>query len=114
MLRRFRARLRPPSFATAISLLALSIALTGTAYAAAPTLFSIADHTTPANIAKVSATGQLSTTAAVSGTVLVGPPKTPFNFNGYAFGDGKASQRIADVLQRYLGAARPSAAGVAA
>lgn len=91
MFRRIRGRLRPPSLPTAISLLALSVAVTGTAYAAAPTLFSIADHTTPANTAKVSAAGQLSTTASVTGTVLVGAPKTPFNFNGYSYGDGNAS-----------------------
>jgi UDP-N-acetylglucosamine 2-epimerase (non-hydrolysing) len=33
---------------------------------------------------------------------------------GNPFGDGQASQRIADVLQRHLAAPRPSAAGVAA
>jgi hypothetical protein len=91
MLRRLRGRLWPPSLPAAISLLALSVAVTGTAYATAPTLFSIADHTTPANIAKVSTAGQLSTTAAVTGTVTVATPKTPFHFTAYSFGDGNAT-----------------------
>jgi hypothetical protein len=42
MLPRLRERLRPPSLATGIALLALSIAVTGTAVAAAPHLFAIA------------------------------------------------------------------------
>jgi hypothetical protein len=68
--------------------LALSIAITGTAYAAAPTLFSIADHTTPANIAKVSAAGALSTAGTVAGTVSAIPaaPKTPFSFPSASLG----------------------------
>jgi hypothetical protein len=89
MLRRSISRLRPPSLSTAIALLALSIAITGTAYAAAPTLFSIADQTTPANTAKVSA-GALSTSGTVSGTVSAIPaaPKTPFSFPSASFTDG--------------------------
>jgi hypothetical protein len=90
MLRRITGRLRAPSLPIAISLLALSIAITGTAYAAAPTLFSIADHTTPANTAKVSAAGALSTSGTVSGTVSALPaaPKTPFSFPSASFTDG--------------------------
>jgi hypothetical protein len=90
MLRRVNLHLRRPSLPTAISLLALSIAVTGTAYAAAPTLFSIADQTTPANTAKVSATGALSTSGTVSGTVSAIPaaPKTPFSFPSASFTDG--------------------------
>src|SRR5438309_10172006 len=93
MLRRSKWRLRPPSLPTAISLLALSIAITGTAYAAAPTLFSIADQTTPANTARVSAAGALSTTGRVSGTVyaIQGAPKTPFSFPSASFPDGGAT-----------------------
>jgi hypothetical protein len=93
MLRRSIGRLRSPSLPTAISLLALSIAITGTAYAAAPTLFSIADHTTPANTAKVSAAGALSTTGTVSGTVSAIPaaPKTPFSFPSASFTDGSVT-----------------------
>jgi hypothetical protein len=93
MLRRVTRRLRPPSLPTAISLLALSIAITGTAYAAGPTLFSIADHTTPANTAKVSAAGALSTAGTISGTVSAIPaaPKTPFSFPSASFPDNGAT-----------------------
>jgi hypothetical protein len=55
-------RLRPPSTGTAIGLLALSIAVTGTAFAATGQLVNIADGTTAANVAKVDPTGALNTT----------------------------------------------------
>jgi hypothetical protein len=89
-------RPRLPSAPMVIALIALFVAITGTAYAAAPQLFSIADHTTPANVAKVSATGALSTTGAVSGTVSAVPaaPKTPFSFPSISFADGGATTQF--------------------
>ncbi|HZQ64084.1 MAG TPA: hypothetical protein VFA66_02505 [Gaiellaceae bacterium] len=90
MLRSVSRRLRAPSFPTAISLLALSIALTGTAAAAAPQLFAIADKT-GANVASVSANGALNVTGSVS-TAL---PKAPFNFPAGSFPDGAATIQFA-------------------
>ncbi|HEX8102053.1 MAG TPA: hypothetical protein VF533_05550 [Solirubrobacteraceae bacterium] len=52
-------RLRVPSLPTAISLLALSIAVTGTAWAATGQLVNIADGTNAARLAKVSQYGSL-------------------------------------------------------
>lgn len=91
MLHLLRPRL--PSASIAIAMIALFVAITGTAYAAAPQLFSIADHTTPANAAKVSAAGALSTTGTVSGTVNAIPaaPKTPFSFPSISFVDDGAT-----------------------
>jgi hypothetical protein len=56
---------------TAISLLALSIAVTGTAWAATGQLVNIADPTAAGNIAKVDSTGALKTTAPAT------PPQPP-------------------------------------
>jgi hypothetical protein len=79
----FRHRLRPriPSLPTAISLLALSVALTGTAYAATTSVVSIGDSTTPANTAKVSSAGALSTSVSGSVSAVPTPPKSPFFVN---------------------------------
>jgi hypothetical protein len=81
------ARLRPrvPSLPTAISLLAVSIALGGTAYAATGQFVNIVDKTTTANVAKVNSAGWLS--ANISGSVTELPPKTPFSVNGLSFTD---------------------------
>jgi hypothetical protein len=80
---RQRLRTRIPSLPTAISLLALSIALTGTAYAATATVVNIADKTTPANTAKVSATGALTATVAGSVSAAEVPPRSPFFLNAF-------------------------------
>ena len=86
ILKRFRPR--APSLPTAISLLALAV--TGTAYAAAPTLFSIADHTTPANTANVSPAGALT----VGGDVRLLEPKRPFSFPSISFADGNVTTQF--------------------
>ena len=90
MLPRLRERLRPPSLATAIALLALSIAVTGTAVAAAPHLFAIAGKS-GGHVAKVSSAGALSTTASVAGAVRIAAPATPFSFTGLSFVDSGVS-----------------------
>ena len=87
-------RLRAPSLPVAISLLALSIAVTGTAVAAAPQLFAIADKT-GVNVAKVNTSGQLVTAAAVTGNVAIAAPKTPFSFTGPSFPDGAPTIQFA-------------------
>jgi hypothetical protein len=97
MLRRLaplRRRLRPPSLPVAISLLALSIAVTGTAVAAAPQLFAIADKT-GVNVAKVNTSGQLSTAGTVSGSVGMAVPSKPFNFAAISFQDNFATAQFA-------------------
>lgn len=90
MFHRLITRLRPPSLSLVVALLALVVATTGTAVAAGPTLMSIADHTTPANTATVSAAGALS----VSGNVAIVAPKTPFDFTAQSFEDGDLSQQM--------------------
>jgi hypothetical protein len=89
-----RRRLRPPSLPVAISLLALSIAVTGTAVAAAPQLFAIADST-GTFVAKVNSSGQLLTSGAVSGNVGMAVPSKPFNFPAASFQDGFATAQFA-------------------
>src|SRR5437868_4880147 len=86
MVSRLLRRVRRPSLPTAISLLALSIVLTGTAFAATGQLVNIVDGSNPANVAKVDSTGQLKTAAAVTGTVgvtgnvgVLAPAKPWFN-----------------------------------
>lgn len=56
-----RVRLRAPSLPTAISLLALAIVLTGTAFAATGQIVNIADPSNSAHVAKVDANGALHT-----------------------------------------------------
>jgi hypothetical protein len=73
MLRRFRGR--RPSLPTALALLALSIALTGTAFAATGQLVNIVDPGNPAQAAKVDSSGALRT--SLNGNRLLAPP-TPF------------------------------------
>ena len=92
----FRHRLRPriPSLPTAISLLALSVALTGTAYAATATVVSIGDSTTPANTAKVSAAGALSTAVSGSVSAVPVPPKSPFFLNVFNTINGDRTTQI--------------------
>jgi hypothetical protein len=78
-----RARLknwpRRPSPAMVVAFVALLVALGGTAYAAT-TIVNIADPNTPANVAKVDASGALRTagTSTVSGFVGQAAPKIPF------------------------------------
>jgi hypothetical protein len=79
-----RLRPRVPSLPTAISLLALSIVLGGTAYAATGQLVNIADGTAAGNVAHVSSSGSLYTT----GTASVSAPAKPFNLNALSFTDG--------------------------
>ncbi len=73
---------RRPSLPTAIALLALAVATTGTAAAATGQLVNISDPTTAANVAQVSSTGALKTT--ISGTVSARPtpPATTFDTLG--------------------------------
>ncbi|HEX8102627.1 MAG TPA: hypothetical protein VF533_08455 [Solirubrobacteraceae bacterium] len=59
MVRRALRRLRVPSLPTAISLLALSIVVTGTAFAATGQLVNIADGSNAARLAHVSSTGSV-------------------------------------------------------
>ena len=73
MFRRIRGR--APSLPTAISLLALSIVLTGTAFAATGQLVSIADPSNSAHVAKVDANGALRT--SLNGNALLAPAQ-PF------------------------------------
>lgn len=75
------SRLRAPSAATVIAFIALFVALSGTAVAVAPTVVNIADKTTPANVAKVSATGALTITGQTS---MLAPAK-PFAFAAQSF-----------------------------
>lgn len=86
---------RRPSPALVVAFIALLIALGGTAYAATATIVNIADPTTPANVAKVDATGALKT--SVVGTVNVRPlqPATPFNFTALSFTDGGQTGQFA-------------------
>jgi hypothetical protein len=81
----FGARLRRPSPGMVVALLALFVALGGTALAATGTIVNIADPRTAANVAKVDATGALKTagTATVGGSVAETPPRSPFF--GHAF-----------------------------
>jgi hypothetical protein len=73
-------RLSRPSTGTILGGVALFVALGGTALAATGTVVNIADPTTPANVAKVDATGALKTagTDTVSGFIGETIPKTPF------------------------------------
>lgn len=80
-------RLRAPLLPTAISLLALTIAMGGTAVAVAPTVVNIADPTTPTNTAHVDAAGKMSVgdgagAVTVDGTVTsqVAPSTTVLHF----------------------------------
>ena len=64
-----------PSPALVVAIIALVVALGGTAWAAA-TVVNIADPTTPANVAHVDATGALKT--SVSGSVSEAAPRLPW------------------------------------
>jgi hypothetical protein len=75
---RLARRMRRPSPGVLVALLALFVALGGTAYAATTTIVNIADSTTPANKAHVNSAGQLLTSSAVSGYVGQAIPRTPF------------------------------------
>lgn len=86
MVRRAFGRLRPPSLSTAISLLALSIVVTGTAWAATGQIVNIADGTSAGNIARVGGDGSLKT-AVTSGNVGVAVPKTQFQ-HSFFVGEG--------------------------
>src|SRR5436309_1371756 len=103
MLRSVNRRLRPPSLPTAISLLALSIAITGTAYAAAPTVFSIADHTRPARTAKVSVAGALSTTGTFTGFRVANQSAASTTVSIYEFAEPSASCSTSPATSRFLG-----------
>jgi hypothetical protein len=85
-----RLHLRAPSLPTAISLLALSIASTGTAYAAAPQLFSLADQNTPSHTAVVNAAGALT----VNGSVLTALRGGSFSFPAVSFSDAAATAQF--------------------
>jgi hypothetical protein len=81
-----RIRFQAPSLSMAVSLLALVIAMGGTAVAVAPTVVNLADATTPANKAHVDTTGHLlvgdgSGALTVNGTVQsnIADATTPAN-----------------------------------
>src|ERR1700760_4236131 len=77
MLRHLRGR--RPSLPTAISLLALALATTGTAAAVTSTQVSIVDPSAPTHIAKVNANGALLTSGTVTNPVQIAPPRNPFS-----------------------------------
>jgi hypothetical protein len=62
-------RFSRPSAGTILGATAVFIALGGTAFAAGATVVNIADPTTPANVAKVDASGKLQTSGSVTNTV---------------------------------------------
>jgi hypothetical protein len=85
-----RLRGRRPSLPTAISLLALALATTGTAAAVTSTQVSIVDPSAPTHIAKVTAAGALVT----SGTVQSAPPANPFDVSTDTTSDGGPSFQL--------------------
>ncbi len=90
---RLARRMRRPSPGMLVALVALFVALGGTAYAATTTIVNIADPTTPANKAKVTAGGELETSSAVSGYVGQTIPRVPF-FGFADLGEPDATQTV--------------------
>jgi len=73
---------RRPSLPTAIALLALAVATTGTAAAATGQLVNISDPTTAANVARVDAAGALKTTTSGTVSARPTPPASTFDTFG--------------------------------
>jgi hypothetical protein len=74
------SKLRAPSAGVALAVIALSVALGGTAVATAPTIVNIADPAAPAHRAHVDGNGNLK--ASVSGVVGPAVPTTPIYGSG--------------------------------
>jgi hypothetical protein len=70
-------RFSRPSTGTILGAIALFVALGGTALAATGTVVNIADPTTPANLAKVDASGRLQTAGSTSVTNTVNTQLAP-------------------------------------
>jgi hypothetical protein len=81
-----RPRIPRPSAPTTIALLALVVAMSGTAYAVTATQVNIADKRDPSHTAAVDATGALSVKSA-GGKVAVTSAGTPFNLSAISFED---------------------------
>ncbi|HEX8101188.1 MAG TPA: hypothetical protein VF533_01110 [Solirubrobacteraceae bacterium] len=90
MVRRVLRRLRAPSLPTAISLLALSIVVTGTAFAATGQLVNISDGSNAGNVAKVDSTGALKVGGTVTTSNSTPVPLRPFRAFSFAYDDGPA------------------------
>lgn len=93
-MRLFVSRLRAPSAGVVLALVALSVALGGTAVATAPTIVNIADPAAPARKAHVDVNGNLKT--AVSGVVGPTVPNTPVSGSGAI---GNTTQRTTVIAQ---------------